>query len=97
MKEIKLYNRDGANLRLVSEDGKVWKFHVDKDHQYVLDYCRLGLFADNIIGCGGYEMIDPSGGPYLKVGERLDNMHIIESIKYILLSNQTPEKTARYR
>ena len=25
MKEIKLYNRDGADLKLVSEDGNLWK------------------------------------------------------------------------
>ena len=42
MKEIKLYNRDGANLKLVSEDGNLWKFQVDDKHKYILEYCRIG-------------------------------------------------------
>ena len=80
MKEIKLYNRDGANLKLVSEDGKAWKFDVDEKHQYVLEYCRMGMFDENDKEHIGYEMVDPSGGPYLSVGQRLDKMHVIESI-----------------
>ena len=42
MKEIKLYNRDGADLKLVSEDDKLWKFQVDDKHKYILEYCRVG-------------------------------------------------------
>lgn len=75
MKEIKLFNRDGANLRLVSEDGILWKFNVDKEHEYVLEYMRCGFENDNktII------MIDPSGGPYLSKGQRLSKDYIIDA------------------
>ena len=76
MKEIKLYNRDGANLRLVSEEGKAWKFDVDEKHQYVLEYCRIGFKE----GDKEIEFVDPSGGPFLSVGQRLDKTHVIESI-----------------
>ena len=30
--KIHLYNRDGANLKLVSEDGELWTFDVDERH-----------------------------------------------------------------
>lgn len=75
MKEIKLFNRDGANLRLVSEDGILWKFNVDKEHEYVLEYMRCGFENANktII------MIDPSGGPYLSKGQRLSKDYIIDA------------------
>lgn len=75
MKKIKLFNRDGANLRLVSEDGILWKFDVDKDHKYVLEYIRYGFENDNktII------MMDPSGGPYLSKGQRLSKDYIIDA------------------
>lgn len=75
MKEIKLFNRDGANLRLVSEDGILWKFNVDKEHEYVLEYMRCGFENGNktII------MMDPSGGPYLSKGQRLSKDYIIDA------------------
>lgn len=75
MKEIKLFNRDGADLRLVSEDGILWKFNVDKEHEYVLEYMRCGFENDSktII------MMDPSGGPYLSKGQRLSKDYIIDA------------------
>ena len=75
MKEIKLFNRDNANLCLISEDNKTWKFKVDANHEYILKYMRIGYNDNNII-----DMIDPSGGPYLSIGQRLDKTHIIKSI-----------------
>ena len=54
--EIKLFNRDGADLRLISEDEKLWKFKVDKKHAYVLEYMRYGLEKDNKT----INMMDPS-------------------------------------
>ncbi len=73
--EIKLFNRDGANLRLVSEDEKLWQFKVDKEHQYIFDYIRYGFMEDNKT----IEMIDPSGGPYLTIGTKLNNDYIIDA------------------
>ena len=77
MKDIKLYNRDGADLKLVSEDGKLWEFQVDKNHEYVLKYCRLGFKEDNKT----IDFIDPAGGPFLRVGEKIENYYAaIDSI-----------------
>lgn len=75
MKEIKLFNRDGADLRLVSEDGILWKFDVDKEHKYVLEYMRCGFENDNKT----INMMDPSGGPYLSIGQRLSKDYIIDA------------------
>lgn len=73
--EIKLFNRDGANLKLVSEDEKLWKFEVDDEHKYVLEYMRYGLENDNKTIC----MVDPSGGPYLEKGTRIGKDFIIDA------------------
>ena len=72
MKEIKLFNRDGANLKLISEDGRLWKFNVDEKHKYILEYCRLGYKDDKEI-----DFIDPSGGPMLSCGQRLSKNYVI--------------------
>jgi len=73
--EIKLFNRDGANLRLVSEDEKLWQFKVDLDHQYIFDYMRYEFAEDNKT----IQMIDPSGGPYLTIGTKLNNDYVIDA------------------
>jgi hypothetical protein len=73
--EIKLFNRDGADLRLVSEDEKLWTFKVDKNHGYVLEYMRYGLEKDNKT----INMMDPSGGPYLTIGTRIGKDFIIDA------------------
>lgn len=75
IQEIKLFNRDGANLRLVSEDGLLWKFKVDTEHKYVLEYMRYGLENDNKTIC----MIDPSGGPYMTIGAKLNEKYVIDA------------------
>lgn len=71
MIEINLFNRDGANLRLVKTPEKiddntfVWKLEVDSKHDYVLHYCRfICAEHDNNI----FEAIDPSGGPFIALG-----------------------------
>lgn len=74
--EIKLINRDGADLRLVSEDEKLWKFQVDEKHNYVLEYIRVGYEKDNKT----IYMIDPSGGPYLAIGSRIGKDYVIDAI-----------------
>ena len=53
MKEIKLFNRDGADLWLKKcnkqIEPNIWMWHldVDKEHSYVLDYCRC--IGDNFL------------------------------------------------
>lgn len=76
MKEIKLYNRDGANLKLVSEDGNLWKFQVDDKHKYILEYCRVGYQNED----KEIEFVDPSGGPMLSCGQTISKDYIIDSI-----------------
>ena len=73
--EIKLFNRDNGNLKLISEDGKTWKFNVDEKHKYILEFMRYGLDDDNET----INMVDPSGGPYLTIGSKIGNDLIINS------------------
>ena len=76
MKEIKLYNRDGADLKLVSEDGKIWKFQVDDKHKYILEYCRVGYQNED----KEIDFVDPSGGPMLSCGQSISKDYVIDSI-----------------
>ena len=76
LNKIKLFNRDGANLNLISEDGILWTFNVDEKHKYILEYCRVGYKNDNT----EIEFIDPSGGPMLSCGQRLSKNYVIDSI-----------------
>ena len=76
MKEIKLYNRDGANLKLVSEDGNLWKFQVDDKHKYVLEYCRVGYQNED----KEIEFVDPSGGLMLSCDQTISKDYVIDSI-----------------
>lgn len=73
--EIKLFNRDGADLRLVSEDEQLWQFQVDDKHKYVLEYMRMGLESDNKT----INMMDPSGGPYLTIGSKIGKDFVIDA------------------
>lgn len=79
MKEIKLYNRDGADLKLVSEDGNLWKFQVDDKHKYILEYCRVGYQNED----KEIEFVDPSGGPMLSCGQTISKDYVIDSIIYV--------------
>ena len=76
MKEIKLYNRDGADLKLVSEDDNLWKFQVDDKHKYVLEYCRVGYQNED----KEIDFVDPSGGPMLSCGQSISKDYVIDSI-----------------
>ena len=76
MKEIKLYNRDGADLKLVSGDGNLWKFQVDNKHKYILEYCRVGYQNED----KEIEFVDPSGGPMLSCGQTINKDYVIDSI-----------------
>ena len=76
---INLYNRDGATLSL-SRGKKVdtitneWYLTVDNDHKWVLEHCRMIGSPENI------EAIDPSGGPFLAVGDTIRKYKIIKIV-----------------
>jgi hypothetical protein len=82
MKEIKLFSRDGANLRLVQKYLKEivpgiteWELQVDDKHKYVLEFCRY--IGDNFLEP---EAIDPSGGPMINLGDEFENRYKIIKI-----------------
>ena len=82
MKEIKLFNRDGANLRLVQKYLKEiepgiteWELQVDDKHKYVLEFCRY--IGDNFLEP---EAIDPSGGPMINLGDEFEGKYKIVKI-----------------
>ena len=85
MKEIKLFNRDGADLRLVQKSLKEidpgiteWELQVDKEHDYVLEFVRfIGNTYNNI---DWTEAIDPSGGPFISLGDEFENKYKIVKI-----------------
>jgi len=73
--EIQLFNRDGADLKLISEDEKLWEFIVDNKHNYVLQHIRIGFEHDNKTIC----MIDPVGGPYMTIGTKIGQDFVIDA------------------
>ena len=82
MKEIKLYNRDGADLKLVQKHLKEiephiteWELQVDDKHKYVLEFCRY--IGNNFLEP---EAIDPSGGPMINLGDEFENRYKIIKI-----------------
>ena len=93
MKEIKLFNRDGADLRLVQKYLKEiephiteWELQVDEKHKYVLEFCRY--IGDNFLEP---ETIDPSGGPFISLGDEFENKYKIvkiNSVKSLWLSER---------
>jgi hypothetical protein len=93
MKEIKLFNRDGADLRLVQKHLKEiepgiteWELQADKKHNYVLEFCRY--IGDNFLEP---EAIDPSGGPMINLGDEFENKYKIvkiNSVKSIWISER---------
>ena len=93
MKEIKLFNRDGADLRLVQKHLKEiephiteWELQVDEKHKYVLEFCRY--IGDNFLEP---ETIDPSGGPFISLGDEFENKYKIvkiNSVKSLWLSER---------
>ena len=93
MKEIKLFNRDGADLRLVQKHLKEiepgiteWELQVDDKHKYVLEFCRY--IGDNFLEP---EAIDPSGGPMINLGDEFEGKYKIvkiNSVKSLWLSER---------
>ena len=97
MKEIKLFNRDGANLKLVQKYLKEiepgiteWELQVDDKHKYVLEFCRY--IGDNFLEP---EAIDPSGGPMINLGDEFEGKYKIvkiNSVKSLWLSERKKKK-----
>jgi hypothetical protein len=93
MKEIKLFNRDGADLKLVQKYLKEiepyiteWELQVDEKHRYVLEFCRY--IGDNFLEP---EAIDPSGGPMINLGDEFEGKYKIvkiNSVKSIWISER---------
>ena len=93
MKEIKLFNRDGAYLKLVQKHLKEiephiteWELQVDEKHRYVLEFCRY--IGDNFLEP---EAIDPSGGPMINLGDEFEGKYKIvkiNSVKSIWISER---------
>lgn len=85
MKEIKLFNRDGADLKLVQKYLKEiephiteWELQVDEKHRYVLEFCRY--IGDNFLEP---EAIDPSGGPMINLGDEFEGKYKIVKINSV--------------
>ena len=80
MNKIKLFNRDGANMWLEKSQNldnnlSLWELHVDKKHEYCLEHIRvIGNYPYNI------DAIDPSGGPYISVGNKFEGKYEIVEI-----------------
>ena len=93
MKKIKLYNRDGADLKLVQKHLKEiepyiteWELQVDEKHRYVLEFCRY--IGYNFLEP---EAIDPSGGPMINLGDEFEGKYKIvriNSVKSIWISER---------
>jgi hypothetical protein len=92
MEKIKLYNRDGADLwlekvREIEPNIFECKLICNEKHKYCLQYTRYiyenGINSDII-------SIDPSGGPFISLGDEFGNCKIIKinSIKSIWISER---------
>ena len=90
--KIQLYNRDGANLWLekvkdIKPNISEWKLKVDEKHSYCLEYLRvIGNIKDNKVV--DIEAIDPSGGPFLSIGDEISR-RTNESYKIVNFLNST--------
>lgn len=93
MKEIKLFNRDGADLKLVQKHLKEiepriteWELEVDKEHSYVLEFCRFigeHQIENNKVNWDVIEAIDPSGGPFISLGDEFEGKYKIVKINSV--------------
>ena len=78
--EIKLYNRDGGDLRLRYLGGKYWTFISDRP-EYFEKFCRFILAEDNKT----IEDFDPPGGPYLCLGQKIEKYRLIKIYENLIL------------
>lgn len=86
MNKIILPNRDGADLWLEQsiDNPELWNLKVDDAHEYCLKYMRMGgnydVKKDHSIFWNEIVMVDPAGGPYVEIGDRIGNYIISEFI-----------------
>ena len=96
---IKLSNRDGASLYLYRNDNAEpidsniyeWELTVDSKHKYVLEYCRfIGAFSveNNKVNWSTIEEIDPSGGPFISLGDEFEFLKLNEEKEWIKMSGK---------
>ena len=93
MKEIKLFNRDGADLRLIQKHLKEiephiteWELQVDDKHSYILEFCRFigqHQVENNKVNWDIIEAIDPAGGPFISLGDEFENKYKIVKINSV--------------
>ena len=91
--KIKLYNRDGADLKLVQKHLKEiepniteWELKVDEEHSYVLEFCRFigeHQIENNKVNWDVIEAIDPSGGPFISLGDEFEGKYKIVKINSV--------------
>jgi hypothetical protein len=80
-----LHNRYGDLIQLVKQDKNLYLLDGD------LDYMRVGFNNDKTI-----EFVDPSGGPFMQVGTKLDNFTIetidsIANVGYLFTLKETED------
>lgn len=63
--KIRLYNRYGYKFYLEKIKGSLYKFNTEGNYEEEFNTIRVIHNANNV----DYDMIDPSGGPYLEVGK----------------------------
>lgn len=73
--KIKLQNRDNNDLYLIRQKGDYFVLREKSDDMYVSSIRIIGDI-DNI------DAIDPSGGPFLKVGDKINKTTTIKKIEY---------------
>lgn len=74
---IELGNRYRVKNKLVSNDG--YKFYLEFGNDFEADYCRFGLKEGFTWDDNEYDFVDPSGGPFMRVGSQIDD-YMIERI-----------------
>lgn len=86
MKKIKLFNRDGADLWLekieeVEPHISKWGLKVDGEHNYCLEYIRvIGGSLDENLKVKNIQSVDPSGGPFISIGDEFEDKYKIIDI-----------------
>lgn len=76
-REVHLFNREGADLKIVLKPSSgiyVGTLKTDPRHSYCLDFMRIIYDGEEI------EAVDPSGGPFISVGQEFSGYKIIKII-----------------
>lgn len=76
MREFKLYNRYRVQNSFVEVAENEWVLKFDNPKEY--DWCRVGL--KNNDDKNDFSFIDPSGGPFISLGDRFFEDLVVERI-----------------